>query len=91
MVTCESQRATAVAEKFFSQFKLLAPLFQIFWQFSSSNTLDHDTVTIFISFYELLTVDKISCYFLLNLRLKFTKNQQTLICSLPINPIETPF
>ena len=40
---------------------------------------------------ELLTVDKISCYFLLNLRLKFTKNQQTLICSLPINPIETPF
>ena len=40
---------------------------------------------------ELLTVDKISCYFLLNLRLKFTKNQQTLICSLPINPIETLF
>lgn len=52
MVTCESQRATAVAEKFFSQFKLLAPLFQIFWQFSSSNTLVRDTVTIFISFYE---------------------------------------
>ena len=51
MVTCESQRATAVAEKFFSQFKLLAPLFQIFWQFSSSNTLVRDTVTIFISFY----------------------------------------
>ena len=49
MVTCESQRATAVAEKFFSQFKLL---FQIFWQFSSSNTLVRDTVTIFISFYE---------------------------------------
>ena len=42
MVTCESQRATAVAEKFFSQFKLLAPLFQIFWQFSSSNTLVRD-------------------------------------------------
>ena len=40
---------------------------------------------------ELLTVDKISFYFLLNLRLKFTKNQQTLICSLPINPIETLF
>ena len=33
MVTCESQRATAVAEKFFSQFKLLAPLFQIFGNF----------------------------------------------------------
>ena len=40
---------------------------------------------------ELLTVDKISFYFLLNLRLKFTKNQQTLICSLPINPMETFF
>ena len=40
---------------------------------------------------ELLTVDKISFYFLLNLRLKFTKNQQTLIFSLPINPIETFF
>ena len=40
---------------------------------------------------ELLTVDKISFYFLLNLRLKFTKNQQTLICSLPINPLETLF
>ena len=40
---------------------------------------------------ELLTVDKISFYFLLNLRLKFTKNQQTLIFSLPINPIETLF
>ena len=40
---------------------------------------------------ELLTVDKISCYFLLNLRLKFTKNQQTLICSLPINTVETLF
>ena len=40
---------------------------------------------------ELLTVDKISFYFLLNLRLKFNKNQQTLICSLPINPIETLF
>ena len=52
MVTCESQRVTAVAEKFFSQFKLLAPLFQIFWQFSSSNALDHDTVTIFMSFYD---------------------------------------
>ena len=52
MVTCESQRVTAVAEKFFSQFKLLALPFQIFWQFSSSNALDRDTVTIFISFYD---------------------------------------
>ena len=40
---------------------------------------------------ELLKVDKISFYYLLNLRLKFTKNQQTLIFSLPINPIETLF
>lgn len=45
-------KVAAAAEKFLSQFELLALFLRIFFLTSLSNSLVHDKVTIFVLFYD---------------------------------------